>query len=376
MNRVILYHKDCRDGFGAAWVAWTRFGDEATYIPVQYQQNPSEQLFEQIRQADDLYILDFSYSRKVIEKLAEGRSLQVIDHHVTAQKDLEGLPYVFFDMSKSGAVLTWEFFYPEKQVPGLLLYIQDRDLWKWELPQSREFSTALEMEPYDFKRWSWLAEEFTGVARPPFWMVDRGTSVLMFKNQIVTNLCQHASYRGVEDYKVPSVCSSVFQSEIGEKLIELYPDAPFVAIFFTDSEDKVIWSLRSRGDFHVGDLARRLGGGGHRNAAGFRVSGDRTGLARVILNRNRANEDCVCSYCVQLKDESQDSFLCETCGYHGRPVTDRCTCRESQCVGGPDQTGMGCSHGYLACPVCDGYSAEDRDGWDVVRELRRVLEET
>ena len=32
-NIVIIYHTDCRDGFGAAWAAWKKFGDSATYIP-------------------------------------------------------------------------------------------------------------------------------------------------------------------------------------------------------------------------------------------------------------------------------------------------------------------------------------------------------
>ena len=33
---LVLYHDNCRDGFGAALAAWCRFGDTADYQSVQY----------------------------------------------------------------------------------------------------------------------------------------------------------------------------------------------------------------------------------------------------------------------------------------------------------------------------------------------------
>jgi len=30
---VIIYHADCPDGFGAAYAAWKKFGDKASYLP-------------------------------------------------------------------------------------------------------------------------------------------------------------------------------------------------------------------------------------------------------------------------------------------------------------------------------------------------------
>jgi hypothetical protein len=32
-DTVVIYHADCRDGFGAAYAAWKKFGDNASYIP-------------------------------------------------------------------------------------------------------------------------------------------------------------------------------------------------------------------------------------------------------------------------------------------------------------------------------------------------------
>lgn len=62
-------------------------------------------------------------------------------------------------------------------------------------------------------------------------------------------------------------------SEIGNDLYNKYPDVDFSAVF-TVYEDHIAWSLRSNKDgnnFDVGSIAAARGGGGHRNAAGFRV---------------------------------------------------------------------------------------------------------
>jgi uncharacterized protein len=59
--------------------------------------------------------------------------LIVIDHHKSAMIELHDISNTHFDMTKSGAMLSWEFFHPGKEPPKFIRYIQDRDLWKWEL---------------------------------------------------------------------------------------------------------------------------------------------------------------------------------------------------------------------------------------------------
>ena len=131
-----LYHANCNDGSGAALAAWMRFGDEGhEYIPVQYGAPPPE-----IAKGESVCILDFSYSREVLREMAKtANSILVLDHHKTAQEALSE-PFdkelnisTEFDMSKSGAVLTWEKFHPGKPLPELFAYLQDRDLWRFEL---------------------------------------------------------------------------------------------------------------------------------------------------------------------------------------------------------------------------------------------------
>ena len=256
MTTAILYHAHCADGFGAAWAAWRRFGDDASYVPVKHGVPPPR-----LPARADVYILDFAYPRAVTERLRRrSRHLQVIDHHLTAQKELAGLDYALFDNDKSAAVLAWEFFHPEEDVPELLRYIMDRDLWRYQLPKSREVFAGLSSYPMDFRVWSSL-----DVGR----LAEEGAPILRYQQQQVRELCDEARMETLAGYRVPIVNAPVFGSEVGNELLRRYPQAPFVAMYFDRGDGLRQWSLRSREDFDVSEIARAYQNGGHRQAAGF-----------------------------------------------------------------------------------------------------------
>lgn len=277
MKTVVLYHDSCQDGWGACWAAWRALGtDGVSYIPVQYGQPvPVE-----AQTADRLFILDFSYPRDTLLALADAcDEVLVLDHHRSAQAELAGLPFTRFDMDKSGAVLAWEYFHQDEPVPMLLRYVDDRDRWVWKLQNSREISAALSIESHDFGHWSDLVK----LAEDWFWygserfvqFIRGGIAILAAQRQHVESLASKAFMTEIEGHQVPAVNSPLFQSEIGEELLRLYPGVPFAACYFIQSPGVEIWSLRSRasdpgGGFDVSAVARILGGGGHRCAAGFR----------------------------------------------------------------------------------------------------------
>lgn len=260
----ILYHADCPDGFGAAYSAWKHFGKKATYLPVQHNQTPPE-----LRADATIYLVDFCYPKDILLAMAgKAKKVQVIDHHISAQKDLTDLPtqdyphlHVHFDMEKSGAVLTWEHFHPQIPVPEFLHYIQDKDLWKFKLPLSKEFSASLRCYEMDFEIWDALVGKVQELCQ-------EGIVLMRYQTQLVNKLCNNYFITEVAGYKVPTVNSGVLQSEIGNQLCNLYPKSAFSVVYF-ETEGKRIHSLRSVGEFDVSLIAKQFGGGGHKNAAGF-----------------------------------------------------------------------------------------------------------
>ncbi len=252
----VLYHAHCPDGFGAALAAWLILGDEATYLPVNHGE-PMPELPATARVA----MVDFSYPRQQILSLQRQVSeLVILDHHKTAEEELAGLDFATFDMNKSGARMAWEFWHPGRPVPELLAYIEDKDLWRWELPQSQEVSIALHSYPQEFRIWQHLEVDHLKI---------EGVALLRLQEQIVAAGCQRARWTEMFGFHVPVVNATEFRSEIANRLCQLHPETPFAAAYYDNIEGARNWSLRSQGEFDVAELARRRGGGGHLNAAGF-----------------------------------------------------------------------------------------------------------
>lgn len=256
MKKLVLYHANCNDGFGAAWVARRVFGTDAKYKPVQYGDPPPGTCTGR-----DVYILDFTYPRDVLLELKEqAHSLLVLDHHVTAQRDLEGLDFARFNLEQSGATIAWDHFFPDKECPWLLRYIEDKDLWKWELTDSEAVSAGLQSYPRNFRVWDDIVQR--GVSS----LVAEGQPILRYKKRLVEAAASRIRMIQMDGYKIPCVTSCLLQSEIGSRLAKKYP---FVAIMF-ELEGRRVWSLRSHENgVDVGEIASRHGGGGHKHAAGF-----------------------------------------------------------------------------------------------------------
>ncbi len=203
--------------------------------------------------------MDFSYPRETLEAMArETAGLQVLDHHITAEKALAGLPFAYFDQKKSGAVLAWEWAHPEP-APWLLQYIQDKDLWHWALPASREINAALASYPYNFHVWDELRQVT---------LEAEGRAILRYENELVGKIAVEAALVSFHNETVPAVQSAVLTSQLGERLSAGYP----FCVIWHDRDGRRYYSLRSREDgADVAAIATSYGGGGHTHAAGFSV---------------------------------------------------------------------------------------------------------
>ena len=61
MKPLVIYHDHCTDGFGAAFCAWLKFGDEAEYVPMNYgfkEENIPKYA------GRDVFMFDFSWPKE------------------------------------------------------------------------------------------------------------------------------------------------------------------------------------------------------------------------------------------------------------------------------------------------------------------------
>lgn len=263
---LFLYHGGCYDGFGAAYAAWRALGDGGQYIPVSHGEDPP---WDRFNTSYDVVIADFCYPLDVslrIQKLS--KSLLVIDHHKTAAEALEGQDFAIFDQTQSGAALVWRHFHNNTTPPTLLQYIQDADLWKWALPASREINMALRSYPMEFRVWQALTREVTTR------LAKEGKILYRNHKQMIDSLAKNFRWMKIKGYLVPVVnAPKELGSDIGNRLCQMKADGqsvPFAAYYF-DHGHMRSWGLRSVGSFDVSAVAKKLGGGGHKNAAGFEM---------------------------------------------------------------------------------------------------------
>jgi uncharacterized protein len=287
---VFIYHSPCDDGFGAAWAVHQRWGDDVDYVPCSYGK-PAPDV-----SGKNVLIGDFSFKYDVLVEMSfKARSIVILDHHKTAQEDLARLPQIYelsdqgrlaafqacwannmpqiatyFDMEKSGARLVWEFCHPGSEVPALIRYIEDRDLWRFQYRETRAVSLWLHSYAYDFEGWSILADS---LERNLAGTVANAKAIERFNDQKLGEIIREARVETIGGAAVPVVnCSWGFASDAAHELLKANPDAPFAACYYDRGDGRRSFSLRSEDHrLDVSEIAKSMGGGGHRNAAGFEV---------------------------------------------------------------------------------------------------------
>lgn len=265
---LVIYHGNCADGFTAAWVAWRFFEGDLDLHAGVYGQPPPE-----VR-GRNVILVDFSYKLEVMQQLVkQAAAVIILDHHKTACEDLATLEGAIkvFDMERSGAGIAWDFFFPKRPRPALLEHVEDRDLWRFKHKNTREVQAAIFSYPYEMDIWQELMsiEADTDDYRA---LVIEGRAILRSHLKNVDELLKRTTrLMRVGGHVVPIAnLPYTMCSEGGAQLLEW--GYPFAGSYYDTAEGRV-FSLRSRDDLmDVGSIAVSYGGGGHRNAAGFRMS--------------------------------------------------------------------------------------------------------
>lgn len=282
-NTICIYHGNCADGFTAAWVVRKALGDGVEFYAGVYQQDPPDVTDKNV------ILVDFSYKRPVLEKMCEtAKSILILDHHKSAQHDLADWDAVgrmgecpiievgkcrvecWFDMERSGARMAWDHFFPGKEPGSLIKHVEDRDLWRFRMEQTRAFQANLFSYEYTFENWDMIdalcADDYK------YWsFIEAGNAIERKHFKDIKEFINVAENRMViAGHDVPCLNAPYFWSSDAGHIMS--DNEPFAACYW-DQPDGRVFSLRSNKDgIDVSEIAKQFGGGGHKNAAGFKVS--------------------------------------------------------------------------------------------------------
>jgi len=286
---TVLYHGDCVDGYASAFCCWLynkKKGKKAkkiTYLPCQYQ--------KQCPNLNNRNVLmcDFSYKYNTLKNMLKHvNKLVILDHHQSAEEDLQQIPKEnkVFDRKHSGAYITWAYFFGEENIPLMIQYIQDNDLCKKTLQHTRQFTSYIFNIPKSFEQYEKLLDDnyVTNTVIPlgDGIMKQNDSYINDGVKKVATNfilLDNHLYFVGV-------VNTLLLKSEIGNAFLIANPDADFAYSYSKNGyTGETYIALRSNNNgTDVQEIAKKFGGGGHRNSAGLSVYNSDS-LPSILIDR-------------------------------------------------------------------------------------------
>lgn len=275
-NIVVIYHHPCSDGFASMLVAKKFLNFHCPNKEVEYiQGNYSESISPETFKGKYIYLLDFSWKADYLKKVLEvAEKVVILDHHKTAKPEVEeckgyhNLDFVY-DENKSGVGITHWYFYGESSMPKLFQHVQDRDLWRFNLENTKEVSLYLMSIGFDESSWNLALANYEST-------VEKGKMLLEYHNSICEDIASMATEVDLFNWKekyglIPLVqyCPGRMVSDV---LHILAKGKPFSAAVLR-KKDKLIYSLRAsdESEVDVSEIAKSFGGGGHKKAAGFTI---------------------------------------------------------------------------------------------------------
>jgi len=289
MKTTIIYHQvrtgvDCPDGIVSAWIASQACADIPEIIGCCYQSE-----IPVFSEPTNIIIVDFSFKKDVINQwLKDGHTITVLDHHQTALDELKDfssklLGKILVNDATSGARLTWEHFfnYPE---PDFIKYIVDRDNFNFVYPETQAIHEALaklrSLCPDIETKFAFFNilinlddDELTS------WLVPIGDELLKEKKEAIIIAFSRWEEKLIDGILVPCIYLNKEEERLTSDIcMIMYRDKsiiekgyPFVACVNSDLITVSLRSDKNGNNFDVSEIAKKYGGGGHRNAAGFKI---------------------------------------------------------------------------------------------------------
>lgn len=226
----------------------------------------------------------------------------ILDHHKTAAEHLDSQPpceglEVHLDMNRCGATIALDYFKPSisAEQKRFFSYIEDSDLWRWALPESRAFYAgfiSLQLE-YDVNKNPAIFDQILALKTEA--VISKGRIVLEHQQRTIHEALRTAfvvQLGGAAIGREPhghgwgqalAVCVDAdvarIRSELGNALADASSRRGLLSVGVVvyreagmDDASMLKVSLRSLGDFDSSQVSKAFGGGGHFHASSFLLS--------------------------------------------------------------------------------------------------------
>lgn len=269
---LCIYHIADHDGKGSAAIVRSVYPE----IELMGLNHDMEIPYEEIEKHDKIVVCDISLPVDFMFKLSKEKDFVWIDHHISVieqyedklkSENLEPIKGIR-RVGTAAMILTWEYFYPEKEIPLGIKLLGLNDIFDLKDKRVRAFEYAMQAigvnRPTD-KVWAELIEDTMDIDS----MVEKGKAILSYiRNRNFRLVRAEAFVSEYEGYKC--ICANMPQgySEFYDSLDNI-KDYDVMINFFMNKKN--CWNLSfytAKDNVDVSKIAEKFGGGGHAKAAG------------------------------------------------------------------------------------------------------------
>lgn len=299
---VLVFHHDDMDGAVAAASVYfsiklhefspeqneykKKLLENITFIPVNYDRQNDKDLLKYVDINTSVFVLDFAFTPELTQEMINtSLFFQTLDHHETSERMLGNSEHVYFDSTSSGALMAFQYFFPnEEDIPLAVTLADNRDLWKKDHGDEDAFHEALMATRSQSKDNQEFIKYLVDIVFDPVLtdeMIKYGNSMIDKRDSNIKLATAKRNLIKIDFAGYPAIFFnySVDQSDACEFLYSQPEYSNYiVGTFKFLSNGLVNFSLR-KGKYCGANLAKiaeyNFGGGGHEQAAGFHCTYER-----------------------------------------------------------------------------------------------------
>ena len=233
---------------------------------------------------DVLIVTDYSFDGlKTLMEMENNPNFKLIwiDHHViTEEAKAQGFcPEGLRRQDVSAACLCWEYCFPNTEIPTVIKYISDYDVWEWQKnPNALYFQNAIRNQPISINQKT--GTEFFNALLTDANLLNRfvinGKKIEEYNDLRRKLVCKDGAFvtklNGIDALacNIKTTNSTIFQPM--DKVFADYPLRILFAYFSSINGYRVSVFSNQPDKYSCHEICKQYGGGGHDGAGGFQMA--------------------------------------------------------------------------------------------------------
>jgi oligoribonuclease NrnB/cAMP/cGMP phosphodiesterase (DHH superfamily) len=282
MKHYCVYHSRDLDGYTSGAIIKMAFNENNQHIDLVGYDYGQPFPYDKIEKGSSVVMVDVSLPMPEMEKLAEYTNFNLtwIDHHLRTINEYilykengkkEILKDCLLDANKSACELAWQYYYPSRPLPEAVHLLGQYDTWRnhgtkhWE-SVIHPFQYGMRMHCSSPETFPYAILKDNEFLRD---VIKEGSAILKYQEGVDAYVAKGSFVKNFKGYKAILINGAGFNKNSFKSVYDENKHDLMMAFRYNGK----FWvvSIYTSKDIDCSSLAASMGGGGHKEAAGFQV---------------------------------------------------------------------------------------------------------